>query len=391
MRTQTQSIVIATGFAMFAMFFGAGNIVFPLAMGQHAESMTPWALLGLIITAVGVPFLGLVAMTLYNGDYRAFFNRLGTWPGFVFAAVIMGLIGPFGAIPRCITLSYSTTKMYFPHISIYIFSAISCVLIFLLTVRKNRILDLLGFVLTPFLLGTLIIIVVKGLLEAQHMPASNSTPFQMFFHGINEGYQTMDLLGAFFFSSVVINGLKSDMHASAAPEDLKKLANIAIKASLIGAALLALVYAGFSFIAAYNTQVLKSISADEMLGTLSRHILGSYAGFIATLSVALACITTAMALAAVFAEFLHNDISQGKIGYTPSLVITLVIAFLVSTLHFTGIASFLYPILQICYPAMIVLSCANLAYKLSGFKPVKSLVFGTLVLTIVIFVVIKYV
>lgn len=390
MSTTQQTIIIATGFAMFSMFFGAGNIVFPLAMGQNTESLMPFAFMGLLITAVGVPFLGLIAMTLYDGDYKKFFSRLGPWPGFILSAIIMGLIGPFGAIPRCITLGYSTAHMYFPGVHLPLFSVIACVLIFALTFKRNKLLDILGYVLTPFLLLTLTIIIVKGLLEAHQMPQSTSSPLPTFFYGFNEGYKTMDLLGAFFFSSVVIAGLKNDLRTTSSKQDSREVMKVAIKASILGAALLALVYAGFSAIAAYNANTLESVPKDEMIGVLTRSILGQYAGFIGTVCVALATLTTAMALSAVFAEFVHKDLTLGKIGYIPSLIITLIIAFLVSTLHFTGIAAFLEPILQICYPAMIVLSAANLCYKLFGFKPVKSLVFGTLALTIAIYAAVLY-
>src|SRR5665647_1655937 len=97
-----KSPIIATGLAMFSMFFGAGNVVFPLALGQIAQDKNFFAILGMLVTAVGVPFAGLIAMTLFNGDYRKFFARMGAVPGFIVVAIIMGLIGPFGAIPRCI-------------------------------------------------------------------------------------------------------------------------------------------------------------------------------------------------------------------------------------------------------------------------------------------------
>lgn len=385
MRPPQQNIVLATGFAMFSMFFGAGNIVFPLATGQHAESLTAVAFAGLVITAVGVPFLGLVSILLFNGDYKAFFARLGTWPGFILSVFIMGLIGPFGAIPRCITLSYSTAKMYFPVISLPVFSIFSCLLIYALTIRKNRILDILGYILTPFLIFTLIIIILKGILEAHSMPQSQESLLAIFFKGVTDGYLTMDLLGAFFFSSVVINGLKSDLEADNSRTDVKNLIFLAIKASLIGAALLALVYAGFSTIAAYNSVLLKGIPQDEMLGVLTRNILGNYAGFIATLCVALACLTTAMALASVSADFFHRDITQEKLSYPFCLMAVLAATFFISTLQFNGIAHFLQPILELCYPALIVLSSVNLAYKLTGFKPVRPLFYGALAATLLIY------
>lgn len=360
---------LTTGFAMFSMFFGAGNVVFPLALGQYAQSQNIYAILGLLITAVGVPFLGLISMTLFNGHYQSFFGRIGKVPGFLLAAAIMGLIGPFGALPRCIALSFSTLHMYLPSLSLPVFSMFSCLLIYLLTFRKNRIVDILGYALTPFLLIILLVIIIKGFWEAPAIPVSDLSSSFTFFEGLKEGYQTMDLLGAFFFCSVVLNALRKSSVVNSL--DSKALMSSTLKASCIGAFLLGAIYVGFSYIAAFYSVHLDGIGKEALLGTISHHILGPYAGIVASAAVALACLTTAIALAAVFAEFLHLEISQNRINYHTSLLITLAISFVFSILNFTGLIAFLAPILQVCYPALIILSALNIAYKLFHFKSVK--------------------
>lgn len=377
-----KSNTLATGLAMFSMFFGAGNVVFPLALGQYAQDQNIFAILGLLLTAVGVPFLGLVAMTLFDGNYRLFFGRLGKTPGFLIALVIMGLIGPFGALPRCIALAFSTIKLYLPDISLIPFSLVSCALIYFFTVRKNNIIDVLGYILTPFLLFSLCFIIVKGFWEATTLPVTSHQPTEIFLKGLQEGYQTMDLLGAFFFCSVVLACLKRGTKPSEHEHvNYKKMIIQTLKASCIGASLLALIYVGFSYVAAFNSETLADISKDLILATLSHQILGPYAGIIASIAVALACLTTAIALAAVFAEYLHLDVSQEKFSYHTSLIITLVISFVISTLDFTGIIAFLAPILEVCYPGLIVLSLVNIAYKLFHFKPIRVPVFGAFALS----------
>ena len=197
--------ITSVGFAMFSMFFGAGNVVFPLIVGTEAQDKAFWALLGLVITAVGVPFLGLMAMTLFDGDYRAFFARLGKWPGFVICLVIMGLIGSFGAIPRCITLAYSTVKLFFGQTPLLIFSLVSCVLIFLLTVQKSRITAILGYVLTPLLLVSLAVIVIKGaIIHPTVQVGVMESNMASFGNGLLYGYHTIDLLGAFLDRKSVV-------------------------------------------------------------------------------------------------------------------------------------------------------------------------------------------
>jgi LIVCS family branched-chain amino acid:cation transporter len=365
------SHIITTGFAMFSMFFGAGNVVFPLALGQHAQDQNIFAIFGLLITAVGVPFLGLLAMTLYDGNYKAFFARMGPKTGFLIALIIMGLIGPFGAIPRCIALSFSTTQLFLPSLTIEVFSAISCAAIFLFTFKRSSIMDVLGNILTPFLLLSLGIIIVKGILYSPHAVEKSLDPLAVFLIGLKEGYQTMDLLGAFFFSSVIITGLKKYLH-----EDHVSRADhmipMTIKSICIGAPLLALVYIGFSFVSSFNASALASVPPDQMIGALAIQILGSSAGIVACAAVALACLTTAIALASVSAEYIHEELSNKKVPYLAGLIITLIISYYVSTLNFTGIVKLLGPVLEICYPSLILLTILNICHKLWGLEVVKT-------------------
>jgi LIVCS family branched-chain amino acid:cation transporter len=387
MKQTTKSNVLATGLAMFSMFFGAGNVVFPLGVGKLALDQNLFAIFGLLITAIGVPFMGLISMTLFHGDYQNFFQRIGKIPGFLFAFFIMGLIGPFGALPRTIALSYSTINLFYPGLSILIFCFISCIIVFLFSYKRNRIVDILGYFLTPFLLISLAIIIIRGLMmETEVIATTDLSRFSLFLKGLTEGYQTMDLLGALFFSSVVIESLNQNPAPKEAHVNQKTIIFEALKASVIAASLLATIYIGFSYVAALHSSSFPEASTDQLLGLISLKMLGSSAGIVACSAVALACLTTAIALATVFAEFLHKDITQGKLGYIPSLVITMIISFFVSTLNFNGIVKYLGPVLEICYPALIVLSLVNLFYKLHHFKPVKTPVIAAFILTLLSFV-----
>lgn len=372
-----------TGLAMFSMFFGAGNIVFPLALGQLTQDQTLFSVIGLLISAVIVPFTGLISMILFNGDYRSFFERMGPWTGFIVSIVIMGLIGPFGAIPRCITLSYSSIAMFIPEgmISLTAFSIISCLIILFFTIKPSKILDLLGYILTPFLIISLSIIIVVGFYYAQGIHSSGFHPFSSFVLGFKEGYQTMDLIGAFFFSSIIILGLRSDFYPQSTQEQ-KVLTKLALKASFVGAALLSLVYIGFCFLAATMSDELAGVPKDRLLGTIALKVLGSSSGIITSIAVALACLTTAIALASVFAHFLHRDLFKNKVKYVPCLILTLLITSFISTLEFTGIIKFLAPPLALFYPALIALSIVNILYKLYDFKPVKPIVFLIFIITL---------
>ena len=380
-QSQSKTSTITTGLAMFSMMFGAGNIVFALGIGQYAQDKNLFAILGLLLTAVGVPFLGLIAMTLFAGDYKAFFGRIGRVPGFIVAAAIMGLIGPFGAIPRCIALSYSTAQMYLPSISLPIFSLIACAFIFLCTFKRTSLLDILGYVLTPLKLGSLLFIIVKGFFSSPTIPLSAHTDLTVFLKGLTDGYQTMDLLAAFFFCSVVVDCLKKNLDVTD-PKNYKSILSVGLRASCIGAALLAFIYVGFSYVAAMQSGNLGHVPPAELISQIAIQVLGPYAGILVCFTVTIACLTTAVALTSVFAEFVHKDLTNNRVNYPIALLITLGVTFGISTLNFTGIMALLAPILQLLYPALIVLCVLNIAYKLKNFESVKLPFFAVFALSL---------
>lgn len=362
---------LTMGLAMFSMFFGAGNVIFPLIIGQVTGEQVPYALLGLLLTAVGIPFIGLITMILFQGDYNHFFARFSTSLGLILMWLIMLLLGPFGAIPRCIALSYSTCKTILPNLPSPLFSGFACLIIFLCSLRKSQILNLLSYILTPLLLLSLGFILIKGFFAPGTLQASLLSNGQSFTYGLIEGYNTMDLLAAFFFSTVIFEGLKLSFDSTEKDRD-KKIFFLALKASAIGAMLLSIVYVGFSFLAARHSADITATSPDLLLGALITKILGAQAGIFTSLIIALACLTTAIALAATLSEFLQKTLFRHRISYIQALLLTLSITYGVSILEFNGIAALLTPILQFAYPVLIVLTLFNLFYQLYRFKPTYS-------------------
>lgn len=370
---------LAIGLAMFSMFFGAGNIIFPLALGQYAGDKNFYAISGLILTAAIMPIVGVISMILFDGNYRQFFGRLGKAPGFILALVIISLLGPLGSTPRCIALAYTTIQSSFQNISPILFSALSCLVIFLFTVRKNHILTLLGWVLTPILLFSLLTIIIIGLTTNPDIQASDLTNTSTFLHGLKEGYNTMDLLAAFFFSSTILTVLRMRTQNNKALSS--NYIRTAFKASIIGAFLLAAVYIGFSYLAAFHGSNFIHEGKDELLAAITMKIAGAQAGPLVCITIALACLTTAIALITAFTDFIHKEVVQEKIRYEILLIGALLLTFFVSTYKFTGISSFLGPILQICYPGLIVLTILNIIHRTKNFSPIKLPVFFTFIVS----------
>lgn len=381
---QKRFSILAIGFTIFTMFFGAGNIVFPLILGQYAQNQNLFGILGMSISAVIVPLIGLLSMVLYEGDYFKFFQKIGKAPGFLAIILILCIIGPLGAIPRCITISYSTMAAFgmdqLPGVNLISFSLLSCVLIFLCAFRPAHLMDVLGKILTPILLLALTIIVVKGLWLKPAAGIGVHTATETFFRGFLDGYNTMDLLATFFFSSAVLACLRQQS-PHAPPQ---QLFSVAIGGSVLAALLLFIFYVGFSTLAAGYHECFEGIPRHQLLGTMCKQILGSSAGLIASTAVFFAVLTTELALAAIFAKFLHEHLFKRRISYIASLLMTLVVSCALSTLQFDGISRFLGPILQIFYPALIALTIGNILSKLYGIERTPLLFYGTLITTMAI-------
>ncbi len=183
------------GLAMFAMFFGSGNLIFPVAIGQFAGVQTPWALLGLFLTAILMPFVALIIMLFLNSDHKNFFSQVGFLPGKLISFIILALIGPFGVLPRCIAFSYSTFALYFESLNLTIYCLISCFLIFILSYKKSEVVSVIGNILTPVLIVSLIVIIIKGL-SADNLSVDQQNAHSNLFimkHGFIEGYKTFDI------------------------------------------------------------------------------------------------------------------------------------------------------------------------------------------------------
>ena len=352
---------------MFSMFFGSGNLVFPLLVGQMSEGHYLLASLGILLTGVLVPFLGILVMLLFNGDQNSFFSRIGRKATFWFPLVALALMGPFGVLARCITVAHGAFRLLLPDLSLPLFSLCSCAIVFLLTIRKNRIVPLLGSVLTPLLLLSLAAIAIFGFAKVDLPSVATQGNWTSFKNGIFQGYQTMDLLAAFFFSVFIIRHLKqknTDTPLDSLP--------IFFKSSLVGAGLLSVVYFVLVLLGSMYAPFLKDVPPQEMLGFIAQQALGSMAAPIVSLAVALACLTTAVVLASLFSDFLKHEVSRNKLPTSVTLLTTLAIAFCISTLEFSGIMAFIAPILEFTYPALIVLTVVSIFHKLWGLKIVRT-------------------
>jgi LIVCS family branched-chain amino acid:cation transporter len=253
-------------------------------------------------------------------------------------------------------------KYYLGDIPLWAFSLGYSLLVFGLTCRKNRVINILGKILTPWLLLILAVVFVKGLMGTEGLASTTHTSPDVFKVGLSEGYNTQDLVAAFFFSSSIIAILTRRGEVDAVKDD-RPMLRLALRSSVIGIVILAVVYLGLLYLGAAHAPVLEGISKDHLLPSLVRMLLGEQLGFVAALAISLACLTTSVALALVFTDFLRVRIFKEKISHAWALGITSMLTYATSLLGFAGISSILSTAMEIFYPLLIVLIVFNCGQK----------------------------
>jgi LIVCS family branched-chain amino acid:cation transporter len=356
------SLIISTGLALFSMFFGSGNLIFPIVVGQQCGGHYIPAIVGLLLTGVAVPFLGVFAMLLFDGDSKLFFNQLGDRARFYFTLIALSLMGPFGVLPRCITVAHGAFNLLFSEVSLPSFSFAICLIILLSAISKKKIVSVIGTFLTPIFLISLAGIALFGLRQQNLFESLSKDQWESFLNGLHQGYQTMDLLAAFFFSTFLIQHLKKQSNQSL---------SVFFKSSLIGAGLLSSIYTLLALLGSAYAKSLTPVPPQKMLGTIAELSLGQWAAPVVAVTIVLACLTTAIILASLAGDFLKDELLKGKISPLLSLSIVLAIAFGVSTLEFSGIAKILGPILEITYPVLIVFTIVSIFNRLWGWNQIR--------------------
>lgn len=362
------------GIAIFSMFFGAGNVIFPLKIGLIAGKEITFALFGLLITAIGGPLLGLVGATLYKGDCLKFFCRPGQTIGIIFIIICLVLLGPFAVIPRCFVVAYSSINSLFGGISLLYFSMIFGILSLGCCLRESFILPLLGKFFSPILLFLLLCIILIGITTGTSMPDNGISSWNAFVTGIEEGFDTMDLIAAIFFSSSIWTLLIIKMQE----KDEKKVAKTAIFSGMVAGFLLGFIYIGLGLATAYHAAELGNIDPEKLMASLALLTLGPVWGQLANLAIAIACFTTVVSLTQTIGGLWSRDFFPNHFGYKNSLIGITIISILFANLGFATISALIHPAISICYPAIIVLTVFNLIHKIYGLEMIKRPVYGTL-------------
>lgn len=364
-----KKLIITSGLALFAMFFGAGNIIYPLELGAQAGNHIVYVIIAFLISGIGLPFLGLFATSLFHGDYWAFFSRLGKIPAFLLIAFLILIIGPLFAIPRTEAITYHTLQPFLPQLLIdpYLFSAAYCGVLFLLTVKDNKVIDIIGRFLSPIKISLFAILIVAGVVGSHEIMINPHPISHSIKNGLLDGYSTMDLLAAFFFCTAVYNNIviKAREHGITHDRDFIK---IFFKSCLVGAFILAIIYVGFMLLALCHAEQLKNVETAQMIVAISNLVLGRIGSLFVGICVGFACIVTAMALTEVTTTFFHEQVLNKKVPKISCLILTIAIIYAMSIFGFSGIMTIALPILEVLYPALIIYCLITIYFRLGELK-----------------------
>ena len=349
--------VLLTGFALFAMLFGAGNLIFPPMLGYETSSSWIPTMLAFIITGVGFPFLGILSVSIAGNGIKDFANRVSPTFSKIFAIISILAIGPMLAIPRTGATAYEITFLHNGmNNTIYKYIYLICYfgIVILFSLRASKVIERVGKILTPILLLLLFLIIVKGIFFSGLSIKPDIYP-HAFKKGFLEGYQTMDTIASIAYAGIILKAIKNGRDLTQ-----KQEFSFLIKAGLVAILSLALIYGGFALVGAKMHSVLVTNDKIELLVKTTSYLLGGYGNLILAICVAGACLTTAIGLVATVGEF-FSSITSFK--YEKIVVFTVIISFLLSILGVENIIRISVPILVFIYPVMISLIILNLFGK----------------------------
>lgn len=348
------------GFMLFAIFFGAGNLIFPPKLGLDSGVDFLPSILGFVITGVGLPLLGIIVSGNYQGGYKeALKTTVHPYFSLIFLVAIYLTIGPFFAIPRTGATAYSMAALPFlgesSATSLLIFTLVYYLISIWFSLNPSTVVDRIGAILTPVLLIAILALVIKAFfLLGEHEVPTQTDPATPLFTGIVEGYLTMDALASITFSVIVISAIKARGVQGDALVKQTAMAGV-IAAVALGAIYIALGWIGNLY--PISTETLAELNAKGqnvgtfILNSVATDAFGEFGRTLLGVIVTLACLTTSIGLIVTTSEY-FNEIFP-KISYKAYVLIFTLISFVIANQGLDFVISKSVPVLLVLYPIAI--------------------------------------
>ena len=342
--------IIVTGFALFAMFFGAGNLLFPPFLGLITGKSWLTGFSGFILADVGLSLLAIIAIAKCNGEVGKIFSRAGEKLSIVLGCAIMICMGPLLAIPRTAATTFEMgIQPIFGSFNQVVFSIIFFGIAFLLTIKPSKVVDIIGSYLTPALLIALLVLIGIGIFK----PLGSIEPSRIegvFSEGIFQGYQTLDTLGAVSLGGIIIVSIINKGYTK-----VEEQISMTFKAGLVAALGLVVVYGGLTYLGAtVSTMFDSNVSQALLIVSITEMLLGFPGKVILGIIVALACLTTAVGLTSAVGQYFAK-LTNNKVKYEVIVTVVCLFSLVVSNFGVNAIIKISAPILTVVYPPTIVL------------------------------------
>lgn len=348
---------LVIGVMLFALFFGAGNLIFPASLGQNAGTQVWIAITGFLLTGIGLPFLGTLAMGFSGSkNLQELSSRVHPVFAVIFTSLLYLTIGPFFALPRTGAVSFEIGILPFmsqdnAQIGLLIFTILFFGLTLLLSLNPTKIVDNVGKYLSPgiiiglFFLLIFVIIKPMGSFEA---PQGNYVS-NAFMTGFTEGYNTMDALASLVFGIIVIQAIRSMGVTST-----KGILVATAKSGGIAILFLGLIYAGIAYLGATSVNEYGLFAnGGPVLSAASEHYFGSFGAILLSVIIFLACLTTSIGLTTACGEYFHT--LMPKISYKAFVIFFSIFTCIIANFGLSNIITYSIPVLMLLYPLAIVL------------------------------------
>lgn len=366
--------LLLVGSTIFGLFFGAGNLIFPVSLGQQATHHFWATSIGFLTSAILLPLLGIIAVafTQANGIYDLA-KPVGPRFAKFMVIALFTLIGPLYALPRLATVPYSMAIQPYVNAShntlfLALFSGIFFTLTFLFALNRNKLMDYIGKYLNPIFL----VLLIALLLFVFFQPFGNlSTHWHQlltkraYTDGFLVGYNTMDTLGSLEYGILAVSII-----TSFGITEPRAKAMATLKGGSVGMLGMGLIYLGLLFAGATSTTTFgHNANGGLILANIATHYFGSVGNILFAGIIYLACITTAIGVTSAFATTLHE--AAPKVGFQRFALVAILISFIVSNVGLTTLIKVSVPLLYFIYPLAIVLIVLSLTRPLFyGAKPV---------------------
>ncbi|SEA72802.1 branched-chain amino acid:cation transporter, LIVCS family [Thalassobacillus cyri] len=357
------SDILFIGFMLFALFFGAGNLIYPPTLGIESGTAYWPAIFGFVLTGVGIPVLTVTAISLVKNGTIELGSRVHPAFGLVFTSVVYLAIGPFFGIPRAANVAYEMgVQPLVPGGNtgvLLIFTLIFFALVFLVSLNPSKLVDRVGQWLTPLLLAAIVALVVGSffLLDGTVQQPAEKYQASPFFTGFLEGYLTMDAIAALAFGILVITALKDR-----GVTDRRQLTAFTLKVGIVTAIGLTTVYASIGWIGAKMATEGSYTNGGEILSGAAQLMYGQTGTLLLGVIVALACFTTSVGLTVACGQFFSKTFP--KLSYKFVIFMVTIGSFAVANLGLEQIIAFSVPVLVFIYPIAIVLIALSFANRL---------------------------